>query len=156
MPLIFLYKNDLKEWFTSLKNKPFCIFKKSLEISNRDYFLISLAILVILIPWVYSIFEYSFFHISWIIIIKLIVIFSYLLLKPSPLKSILRVGIFLWCIFLLYSIAESFLHNGLYNIKYINKVNGLIDGVLAYFLDLIFPIFSLFLVCNFGKNNKLK
>ena len=60
LPLIFLYKNDLKEWFTSLKNKPFCIFKKSLEISNRDYFLISLAILVILIPWVYSIFEYSF------------------------------------------------------------------------------------------------
>lgn len=156
LPLIFLCRKDLRMWFISLKDRPFYNFKKSLEVSNKDYFLIILSILVILVPWVYSIFEYSFFHINWIIIIELVVILSYLLLKPSPLKSILRVGIFLWCIFLLYSIAESFLHNGLYNIKYIDKENGLIDGVLAYFLDLIFPIFSLFLVCNFGKNNKLK
>ena len=163
LPLIFLYRKNLRGyrknlrgWFISLKDKPFYNFKKLLEISNRDYFLITLAILVILIPWVYSIFEYSFFHISWIIIIELIIILSYLLLKPSPLKSILRVGIFLWCIFLLYTIAESFLHNGLYNIKYMDKENDLIDGILAYLQDLVFPIFTLFLVFNFRKNNKLK
>jgi len=156
LPLIFLYRKDLKGWFISLKDKPFYNFKKSLEVSNKDYFLIILAILVILVSWVYSIFEYSFFHINWIIIIELVVILSYLLLKPSPLKSILRVGIFLWCIFLLYTIVESFLHNGLYNIKYMDKGNGLIDGVFAYFLDLIFPIFALFLLFSFRKNNKLK
>jgi len=156
LPLIFLYRKDLKGWFISLKDKPFYNFKKSLEVSNKDYFLIILAILAILIPWVYSIFEYSFFHINWIIIIELVVILSYLLLKPSPLKSILKVGIFLWCIFLLYSIAESFLHNGLYNIKYMDKENDLIDGILAYLQDLVFPIFALFLVFSFRKNNKLK
>jgi len=156
LPLIFLYRKDLRGFFISLKDKPFYNFKKSLEILNKDYFLITLAILVILIPWIYTSLEYSFFYMSWIIIIKLIVIFSYLLLKPSPLKSILRVGIFLWCIFLFYSIAESFLHNGLYNIKYMDKENDLIGGILAYFQDLVFPIFALFLVYNFGKNNKLK
>ena len=156
LPLIFLYRKDLKGWFISLKDKPFYNFKKSLEVSNKDYFLIILAILVILVSWVYSIFEYSFFHINWIIIIELVVIFSYLLLKPSPLKSILRVGIFLWCIFLLYTIVESFLHTGLYNIKYMDKENNLIGGILAYLQDLVFPIFALFLVFSFGKNNKLK
>lgn len=156
LPLIFLYRKDLKGWFISLKDKPFYNFKKSLEVSNKDYFLIILAILVILVPWVYSIFEYSFFHINWIIIIELVVILSYLLLKPSPLKSILRVGIFLWCIFLLYSIVESFLHDGLYNIKYMDKENDLIGGILAYLQDLVFPIFALFLVFSFRKNNKLK
>jgi len=148
LPLIFLYKNDLKEWFTSLKNKPFCIFKKSLEISKKDYLLIILAMLVILVPWVYAIFKYSFFYISWIVIIKLIVIFSYLLLKPSPLKSILRVGIFLWCIFLFYNIVQAFWYNGLYNIKYINESNGLVEGILIYVERLAFTVFAIFVIYN--------
>lgn len=155
LPLISLYRKDLRGWFASLKSKPFCILKKSLEISKKDYFLIILAMLVILVPWVYAIFEYSFFYISWIVIIKLVVILFYLLLKQSPLKSILRAGIFLWCIFSFYNIVQAFWYNGLYNIKYIDKENDLINGVLTYSLDLIFPIFALFLVCNFRKNNKL-
>lgn len=61
LPLIFLYRKDLRGWFISLKDKPFYNFKKLLEVSNKDYFLIILSILVILVPWVYSIFEYSFF-----------------------------------------------------------------------------------------------
>jgi hypothetical protein len=146
LPLILLYQKDLKNWFTFLKSKPFYVSKKITEISRQDIILIVLTVLIVLIPKIYTFINFSYWSIGWITVIKLLIIPFYLILKSSPLKSIVRVFIFVWCVLLLRDTVESLLYDGLLNVKYMNKSNGLVDGILIYIKNLAFPIFAMFVI----------
>ncbi|MFA5644474.1 MAG: hypothetical protein WC928_03045 [Patescibacteria group bacterium] len=155
LPLILLYKNDLKNWFMFLKSKPFYIFKKAMELSKRDIVLIVLVVLIVLIPKIYTFVNFSYWSISLVSIIELLIIPFYLILKSSPLKSIIRVFIFVWCMLLLRDVAELLLSDGFFNVKYMNKPNELFDGVLIYINSLVFPIFAIFVIYSDNSRNVL-
>lgn len=101
LPLLHLYKDNIKAWVASLKSKPFFSFKKMPEISRQDMILGISAIIIIIIanlsyPWEY-----------WRIIPEIILMLIFLLSKQSILRDIAKIVIFIVSILLLCEVVYS-------------------------------------------------
>jgi len=150
LSLIYLYKDTIKDWAQSLKSKPFIHFKKKAEILDKDILIISLAAIAIFISCFYT--RGLVFSMSLFTVIAAVLIFTYLLSKKSPLKSILKAVIFFASLFALYKLALSFLGNGYYISSISDGSNDFVNQTLMYIRELILPVFALLILLLPLKN----